>query len=149
MNPYICNDTEKKRLPTTREYLHSVTISNIICSPFLRCIQTALDIVNDFSINIIDKTIYIDFNLAEYGGALKDFMIDNQLNINDIFEKSLKYLDTSDTKRKIYPNKKIKLWDPSNYILYGENDTQYRMRIDNAFEKIKKIYSGRKSIKNY
>ena len=62
INPYLQKKTKINKIVENLEDIH---IDHIICSPYLRCIQTAMLIANSTDVNIIDKTINIDYRLGE------------------------------------------------------------------------------------
>ena len=108
LNPFICDDTFE-RVYQIYKTLDGLQIDMIICSPFLRCIQTALDIVNftknNNYINIIDKNIYIDYGLS---AIFKEFKLPTSMTqpkkilIDDIYNFSLNFIDNDDYKRNKY-----------------------------------------------
>jgi len=147
LNPFICDNTYD-RVEQIYETLDGYKIDMIFCSPFLRCIQTALDIVNftknNKYINIIDKTIYIDFGLS---AIFKEFKLPSTMTqpknifINDIYNFSTHFIDNYDNKRKKYLFTKIELFDDTfKKLNFSENFSE---RFYNTFVRLQNIFKNK------
>lgn len=147
LNPFICDNTYD-RVEQIYETLDGYKIDMIFCSPFLRCIQTALDIVNftknNKYINIIDKTIYIDFGLS---AIFKEFKLPSTMTqpknifINDIYNFSTHFIDNYDNKRKKYLFTKIELFDDTFKKLNSSEN--FSERFYNTFVRLQNIFKNK------
>lgn len=142
INPYICNDTSK-RVISVASALRDVTIDYVISSPFLRTIQTALDLINfkigdDFIIDIKNREVYVDCGLS---AIFKEFKfpsgieIPKEIDIYRIYQQSLEFICKNDLKRKEYVNNNIKLLNLEERLTLTETES-YSERFFNTFKKI-------------
>lgn len=131
INPYICKSNNKLELLIKN--LGDVKFDHIICSPFLRCVETAILIKNNYP-NITNKEININFNLSEL--ICEDFSFTVPLNIQDIYLHTKKYL--------IEHNSDYKLIDYNTELKFDsyETDEEYNLRIKKAIRDINEKFKG-------
>jgi broad specificity phosphatase PhoE len=134
INPYICKTNNKLNKIIVNLNATEPTIDYIICSPFLRCIETAILIKNNYA-NILDKTINIDFNLSEFIVRYYGFTI--PINISEVYEHSKSYL-TSNYSDYLLNELNTEL----SFDKY-ETDEEYTERINKVMTDIKLKYSGK------
>lgn len=134
INPYLDKENSVDRL---LENLEEKKINHIICSPFVRCIQTAILIANSKDLEITDKTIYIDYKLGEFVHESFEFVI--PVDISNIYEHSKKYISENFNSLPFTLNESGIL--PLIYREY-ETDEQYHKRILDELKLIRTTYSG-------
>lgn len=139
INPYICNGTSK-RVISVASALRDVTIDYVISSPFLRTIQTALDLINfkigdDFIIDIKNREVYVDYGLSECFKYI-NFLEDKPVNINveNIYRESIEFIYANDLKRRNYKYKNVSSINENPLILEKKESCSRRF-----FETFKKI----------
>jgi broad specificity phosphatase PhoE len=139
INPYLDIDTEISigRLTSNLDGVH---IDHIVCSPYVRCIQTAILIVNLPGIDIMDKTIHIDYKLGEFVDESYSFKV--PLNIEDVYSHSRTYIkEKFNTKEYVLDNKDNK-GNTSRIICDFETREKYNKRILDELKNIREKYTG-------
>lgn len=122
INPYLSDFSDK--------YIQSVItkipvpIDIIVSSPFLRCMQTALKIVNQLKKTGSSITnIYIDFGLSEFVDEYTFYNVPNsQINIQSVYDFSLSQFTPEDQA-------KFRIIDSSPQIINYESEEDYGLRI--------------------
>jgi hypothetical protein len=152
INPYIC-DNNNKRLTEIAKKLKDIKIDYVFSSPFLRTIQTALDLINfkiedKYGINIENRELFIDFGLSEIFDSL-NFLPGRKkptsIDINSIYKNSMEFFCANDKKRKAYTHNNIILKNAIPLIITSlDNNT----RFINTFTNLQKCpeYIGKKII---
>ena len=134
VNPYL---QKRTRINKIVENLEDVRIDHVICSPYIRCIQTAMLIVNSKDINVVDKTINIDYRLGEIFHS--DFLFEKPLNLDTILSHSNLYISDklSDVPHNLdlNNNKPLVLTD-------FESDEEYALRVKNVLSDLRVKYFG-------
>lgn len=134
INPYLDNENSAKRLI---DNLYGKHIDHIICSPFVRCIQTAIMVTNSDELDISDKTIHIDYRLGEL--IHREFSFNVPLNSEEVFEHSKIYIDEN------FNTYRYELDTSNNLPLVFEDyesDEAYDKRILDELKNIRSKYSG-------
>ena len=136
INPYICKSNNKLQslLKTLTE--NGVEINHIVCSPFLRCIETAILVSNNSPL-IKDKTIHIDFNLSEF--LNEDLMFTFPVEIKDIYEHSKSYLASTKFEEGTYTLKDLKT---ELRMETSESEEAYKVRVDTEIKSLRGSLSG-------
>jgi broad specificity phosphatase PhoE len=151
INPYICNDTNKRVINIAAK-LKDLKFDYIISSPFLRTIQTALDLINfkikdEYVIDIKHRELFVDFGLSAIFKELNfphGLEKPTSININSIYKNSIEFIYTKDKKRKKYSHNNIKLLNHNEKLaLYRKED--YATRIFETFKNLQKCseYRGK------
>jgi monoamine oxidase len=86
INPYLSDMTSENKLI---KRLRNTKLTKIICSPFLRCVQTAIKVCMAYNI----KELYIDFNLSELNNKKVLTNYDSPFNTNEVYISTKNYLD--------------------------------------------------------
>lgn len=136
MNPYIIKSENK--LPKLVSNLNEtgVVIDSVVCSPFLRCIETAVLLVNS-SDKFKDKIINIDFNLSEFLNSDYEFQR-FPLDVKEIYEHSKSYIQTS-LAGKEYTLNELN----TDLVMHAsEEEAAYRARIDKVLKELRSKCSG-------
>jgi broad specificity phosphatase PhoE len=136
INPYICKSSNKLQsiLKSLRE--NGVQIDHIICSPFVRCIETAILVSNNSDL-VKDKTIHIDFNLSEF--LNEDLMFTFPVDIKEIYEHSKSYLASTKFEEGTYTLKDLK----TDLIMESsESEVAYKTRVDTEIKSLRGSLAG-------
>ena len=134
INPYLDAEISIGRL---RENLEEKHIDHVICSPYVRCIQTAILITNSPDLNIVDKTIHIDYKLGELVNEIFSFRV--PLDVETVYTHSKKYIEEK------FNTITLSLDNSNNTPLIFtdyETDEQYDKRILDELTNIRERYSG-------
>lgn len=134
INPYLCKSNNKlKKIMDNLTLQGNPSFDHIICSPFLRCIETAILIKNNYP-NIKDTKININFNLSEL--VCEDYLFKMPTDIATIYNHSKKYLEANYKDYELNElNIDLKFDD-------FETDENYEKRIKAILKEIKSKYSG-------
>lgn len=136
INPHL--DVSKEiNIESLRDNLEEVHIDHIVCSPYVRCIQTAILVVNSPDLDIGDKTIHIDYKLGEL--VDESYLFRVPLNIESVYLHSRKYIEE---KFNTLPHT---LNDEGNApLIFSDFETreQYNKRILDELKNIREKYTG-------
>ena len=88
INPFLKDKTSINALICN---LKEIKIDHIVCSPFIRCIQTAILVANSPELTITDKIIHINYGLGEIIDYESGFR-NTPVNMKDICDFSKKYI---------------------------------------------------------
>jgi len=135
INPYICKSQNKLLSLVKSLNDNGVEIDRIFCSPFLRCIETAILLTNA-SDKIKDKTINIDFNLSEF--LNEDLMFTFPVDLKAIYEHSKTYL-SENFSDKPYTLKELKT---ELKMESSESDEAYKARVNTEIKLLRNSYEG-------
>ena len=134
VNPYICQSNNKlNKLVENLISKGNPEFDHIICSPFLRCIETAILVKNKYA-NIKNKTINIEFNLSEF--LCEDFGFIKPIDIKTVYEHSKSYLAAN------YKDFELNNINTTLMLTEYETDEEYTARIQKVLAEIKSKYSG-------
>ena len=154
INPFLNDVSSNKYLEKLTESLSDELdeqkIDYVICSPFTRCIETAILVSNGLSDKVTNKTIHIDYKLSEIIHHANHF--EYPLKIDDVYNFSLRYIcdkypldvkrlvvDEETKKLEFYNDEKdIGELDSEEYTIDGE----YIKRISDEIKIIRAKYSG-------
>jgi hypothetical protein len=136
LNPYLITEPTISKLEDNLQKL-AIDIDHIICSPYLRCIQTAIHITKLETVTVKDKTIHIDYRLGEFFSEFMDPPFLKPLDLDEIYKNSREYLQTIFTTLPELEVEPYKLAFESD-----ESDEEYNKRINDAIHDIRKKYSG-------
>jgi broad specificity phosphatase PhoE len=134
INPYLDTHISISRLV---ENLEDKKIDHIVCSPYVRCIQTAILVVNSRELNITDKTIHIDNKLGEL--VHPSLLFEKPHVVDRVFENSKRFVEEK------YSSMTFTLDNSDNLPLTFEEfetDEEYDKRILNELKEIRRKYSG-------
>jgi broad specificity phosphatase PhoE len=142
INPYLSDKAyEPYNIDKIINAFPACNIDIIITSPFLRCIQTSfilLDRINELKtinkLKLINK-ILVNFKLSEIVNECMFPIEKIPLNIQDIYDFSIKNIKTS--------NKLLDLYESTNCYIYDETDNDYYKRIKQAINEIKSQFPGK------
>jgi broad specificity phosphatase PhoE len=134
INPYLDTEISVSRLG---ENLEDIKIDHIICSPYVRCMQTAILIINNLGLNIINKTIHIDYKLGELVDEAFFFRV--PLNIESVYLHSKKYIEEKFNMLSFTLDDKDN--EPLIFTNY-ESMEEYNKRILDELKVIREKYSG-------
>ena len=134
INPYLDTSISISRLV---ENLEDKKIDHILCSPYVRCIQTAILIVNSRELDIVDKTIHIDYKLGEL--VHPSLLFEKPHSVDRVFENSKRFVEEK------YSSMSFILDNSDNLPLTIEDfetDEGYDIRILDELKEIRRKYSG-------
>jgi broad specificity phosphatase PhoE len=134
INPYLDTHISISRLVKN---LEDKKIDHIVCSPYIRCIETAILVVNSRELNITDKTIHIDYKLGEL--VHPDLSFQKPHVVDRVFENSKRFVEEK------YRTMSFTLDNSDNIPLTFEEfetDEEYDKRISNELKEIRRKYSG-------
>jgi hypothetical protein len=133
-NPYLI---QRPSIQKIIDNLRGKHIDHIVCSPFLRCIQTAILISNSSEVDIANRNIIINFELGELASI--DMGLTLPLDLEKIYAQSKDYLSKKGIVTE-FP------FDEShiNPLVFAEDETddQYNLRILNVMRDMFKKLSG-------
>lgn len=135
INPYICKSRNKLASIIDSLNKNGVEIDHIFCSPFLRCIETAILLTNSSNM-IKDKTININFNLSEF--LNEDLLFTFPVNLMEIYEHSKQYLEKNFTDIP-YILKDLKT---DLTMEASESEQAYNERINAEIKLLRNTYEG-------
>jgi broad specificity phosphatase PhoE len=135
INPYICKSQNKLSSLVKSLNENGVEINRVFCSPFLRCIETAILLTNSCD-KIKDKTINIDFNLSEF--LNEDLMFTYPVDLKAIYEHSKSYL-SANFSDKPYTLKELKT---DLTMESSESEEAYKVRINTEVKFLRNNYEG-------
>jgi broad specificity phosphatase PhoE len=143
-NPYLSdkalNQVNIEKVIKQISNIKSIDI--IVSSPFLRCIQTSLIMMDKINqIKITDGLepipyIYIDFGLCEFIDDFNFYDITLPYNLMEIYNNSLEYLNQKQINIEIF---KIFNFQP-NIINEYETDDTYFQRVKQTIKKIQECF---------
>lgn len=140
-NPYLSDKaTQSKNINKVISQITNIKdIDIIITSPFLRCLQTSLIMMNN--INQIDnqqnkiENVYVDFGLCEFINEDSFNDINLPYDICNIYNNSIDYLKENNIETPFI----IFNDNPTNFDEY-ENDLNYKKRIESTIKNISKNF---------
>jgi broad specificity phosphatase PhoE len=151
INPYICDNTKDRVLSITQN-LSGIKFDYVISSPFLRAMETALDLINfkikgEYVIDIEHRELFVDFGLCAIFKEFKfppGLKLPTSININTIYKNSLKFIHMNDKKRKAYEHNNITLIKNVVSMKITSND-DYATRFFETFTNLQKCpeYAGK------
>lgn len=145
-NPYLSDKAyEQKNIEKVVKNIPDIQLIDIIItSPFLRCLQTSLIMMdkinqkkNESSLEPISN-IFVDFGLCEYIDDFIFYDITMPYNLMNIYNNSICYLN----EKGINTPFEIFNYQPNNITEY-ENDESYIKRIRETIKKINECFYGK------
>lgn len=133
INPFL---QKKNNIDKLIDNLKGKTINHVICSPFIRCIQTAILVVNSSKLTITNKIIHINFGLGETIQADLEFKI--PVNMREVFNFSKDFITKNFNKLDYVLDDAT----PELVISKYETDADYDARILKVLNEIRETYSG-------
>jgi broad specificity phosphatase PhoE len=134
INPYLDTEISIGKLV---DNLEEKKIDHIVCSPYVRCIQTAILITNSRDLDIVDKTIHIDYKLGEL--VDESYLFRVPLNVESVYSHSKRYIGEK------FNTIRHTLDDADNLpLVFDDYETreQYNKRILDELKNIREKYSG-------
>ncbi len=138
INPYLCCGNRVEQTTSYIKELDDICFDYVFCSPFLRCIETAIQIMDSTPSNFMSKNIFIDFNLSEIIDTEVDFFV-TPLDIKTIYDHSKSYLSDNNSNFKNYT-----LVDHNTDLKFEESESEekYEKRISNIVKSLREKYGG-------
>ncbi len=138
VNPYLC--AGNRVIDTVRNLaeLGGIKFDYVFCSPFLRCIETAIQIMDASPANFTDKKIFIDYCLSEFIDTETDnFKL--PLEITTIYEHSKAHLAE---KNASFPSYSLVDHNVDLKFDASETEPKYLSRIEKTIKLLRSTYAG-------
>jgi len=137
INPYLCSGNRVDQTVRELAEMGDICFDYVFCSPFVRCIETAMQIMKASPDKFRNKNINIDFCLSEFIDEIDPFPM--PFNVKDLYTHSKTHLETYNPDYSTFT-----LVDYNTSLTFAdyENMEQYKDRIKSTVGKLRSSHGG-------
>ena len=138
VNPYLCAGDRVNDTVRNLGALEGIKFDYVFCSPFLRCIETVIQLMDASPGNFKDKNIFIDYCLSEFIDTdLDPFKL--PLDITTIYEHSKAHLIANNLS---YPSYTLVNHNVDLTFSASETEEEYLSRIEKTVKLLRSTCEG-------